>query len=298
MSSTRPPRRGWCSASRRPCTPAGSPHDGAARHQGRRSHRARHHRPLRCRRHRSGHDHDRPAEAPGVGVRRHVPAGWRRRGWRLRRVTTVLPTDVLTVGDDMYLHVMVCRELGNVRWTELHRSRDGGRTWRPTGTRWPADLHGGLFQMLTWERGTDGWVYALTTGFQRAHGLLLHRVPETALTDPAAWQAWGLDGDRWGWGNPPTLVLDGKFGELSLRRMPDDGCWLLSTFDDGHYRIDVRVLDGPTADLHVAPLATVMRGCGWDGEDHARGHVAQLYGGGGRAPAALCRVCPRAGNKE
>ena len=214
-------------------------------------------------------------------VVRYVHHGWRRWGRRLRRVTTILPTDVLTIGDDMYLHVMVCRELGNVHWTELHRSRDGGRTWQPTGTRWPADLHSGLFQMLTWERGADGWVYALTTGFQRAHGLLLHRVPETALTDPAAWQTWGLDGDRWGWGNPPTLVLDGRFGELSLRRVRDDerDRWLLSVFDDDRYRIDVRVLDGPTADLHVAPLATVLRGCGWDGEDHARGHVAQLYGG-------------------
>jgi hypothetical protein len=214
---------------------------------------------------------------------RYLHHGWRRWGLRLRRVTTVLPTDVLTVGSDMYLHVMVCRALGDVRWTELHRSRDGGRTWRPTGTRWPADLHDGLFQMLTWERGGDGWVYALTTGFQRAHGLLLHRVPEAAVADPAAWETWGLDGGRWGWGHPPTLVLDGRFGELSLRRVPaaaeGDERWVLSAFDDGNYRIDVRVLAGPTADLHVAPVATVLRGCGWEGEDHAGGHVAQLYGG-------------------
>jgi hypothetical protein len=172
---------------------------------------------------------------------------------------------------------MVCRELGNVRWTELHRSRDGGRTWRPTGTRFPADLHGGLFQMLTWERDGAGWVHALTTGFQRAHGLLLHRVPETALTDPAAWQSWGIAGGRWGWGHPPTPVLDGRFGELSLRRVGER--WLLSAFDDGNYRMDVRVLDAPTADLHVAPRATVLRGCVWEDEDHARGRVAQLYGG-------------------
>ena len=76
-------------------------------------------------------------------------------------------------------------------------------------------------------------------------------------------------------------MLDGRFGDLSLRRVRDDerGRWLLSVFDDDRYRIDVRVLDGPTADLHVAPLASVLRGCGWDDEDHARGHVAQLYGG-------------------
>jgi hypothetical protein len=210
-------------------------------------------------------------------VVRYRHGGWQRWGRQVRRVTTVLPTDVLTVGDTMYLHVMVCRELGNVRWTELHQSRDGGRSWRPTGTRFPADLHDGLFQMLTWERGTDGWVYALTTGFQRAHGLLLHRVPETELTDPGSWQTWGLVDDRWAWGHPSTVVLPGRFGELSLRRVDDR--WVLAVFDDGNYRMDVRVLDAPTADLHVAPRATVLRGCVWEDEDHAGGRVAQLYGG-------------------
>ncbi|OLS97427.1 hypothetical protein BJF90_09730 [Pseudonocardia sp. CNS-004] len=212
---------------------------------------------------------------------RYLHHGWRRSGLRLHRVTTVLPTDVITVGRDMFLHVMVCRELGNVRWTELHRSRDGCRTWRPTGTRWPADLHDGLFQMLTWERGTDGYVYAFTTGFQREHGLLLHRVPEGGLTDPAAWQTWGIADDRWGWGNAPTIVLPGRFGELSLRRVPaDEGeRWVLVAFDAGQYRMDVRILHGPTADLHRAPMATVLRGCHWDHEDHGCGHVAQLYGG-------------------
>lgn len=206
----------------------------------------------------------------------------RRDGWRLRRVSTVLPTDVITVGDTVYLHVMVCRGLGRVRWTELHASRDDGATWRPTGTRWPGDHHGGLFQMLTWERGGDGWVYAFSTGFQRAHGLLLHRVPEDALGTPSAWQGWGSDGDTWGWGRPPTEVLPGRFGELSLRRVPDPvggERWLLAAFDEGGYRIDVRVLDSPTADLHQVPPTTVLHGCGWDEEDHAQGRVAQLYGG-------------------
>lgn len=206
----------------------------------------------------------------------------RRDGWRLRRVSTVLPTDVLTVGDTMYLHVMVCRGLGNVRWTELHASRDGGETWRPTGVRWPGGHHDGLFQMLTWERGTDGWVYAFSTGFQRAHGLLLHRVPQDRVTTASAWEGWGWDGRTWGWGRPPTEVLPGRFGELSLRRVPGaDGTsrWVLVAFDEGGYRIDARVLDSPTADLHRVPPTTVLHGCGWDDEDHAAGRVAQLYGG-------------------
>jgi hypothetical protein len=201
----------------------------------------------------------------------------RQHGVRWRRLTTVLPTDVITVGDTMYLHVMVCRELGNVRWTELHRSRDHGRSWHPTGVRWPADHLDGLFQMLTWERGDDGYVYAFSTGFQRSQGLVLSRVPEVLIADRGAWETWGFDGSTWDWGRSPTEVLPGAFGELSLRRI--DGRWVLVAFDAANYRIDVRLLTSPTADLHTAPCATVVQGCDWDGEDHEHGLVAQLYGG-------------------
>jgi len=208
-----------------------------------------------------------------VRYRHHGVRRWR---WRVRRVTTVLPTDLITVGDALFLHVMVCRELGNVRWTELHRSLDNGVTWRPTGTRWRADHLGGHFQMLTWERD-GGYVYAYTTGFQRDKGLLLSRVPETAVTDVRAWETWGLTADGWGWRRQATVVLPGRFGELSLRRVEDR--WVLVLFDDGNYRMDVLVLDSPTADLHTAPRATVLQGVGWGDEDHDAGRVAQLYGG-------------------
>jgi hypothetical protein len=202
--------------------------------------------------------------------RRYAGAWW--------RVTTVLPTDVIAIGDTLYLHVMVCRELGTVRWTEIHASRDNGVSWRPTGVRWPGDHHGGLFQMLTWERGDDGYVYAFTTGFQRAHGLVLHRVPEDRITTPSAWRSWGFtEADGWAWDRPPTVALPGAFGELSLRRVQDR--WLLSAFDAGNYRIDVLDLDSPLDDLHTARRTTVLHGCGWDDEDHAAGRVAQLYGG-------------------
>ncbi len=210
-------------------------------------------------------------------VVRYRHHGIRRWGRRIRRVTTVLPTDLITLGDEMFLHVMVCRELGDVRWTEVHRSRDNGVSWRPTGVRWPADHLDGHFQMLTWERGEDGYVYAFSTGFQRDKGLILSRVPADRVLDVDAWEPWGLAGDGWGWGRAPTVVLPGRFGELSLRRVEDR--WVLAMFDDGNYRMDVLVLDSPVADLHTAPRATVLQGVGWDEEDHAAGRVAQLYGG-------------------
>lgn len=201
-----------------------------------------------------------------------------------KKVITKLPTDVLCVGGVLYLHVMVCRELGNVHWTELHQSVDNGLTWQPTGTRWPGALHGDLFQMLTWSCGDDGFVYAFTSSFRRENGLLLHRVPQDALTDPAAWQSWGDAG----WGTPPVVVVPGRFGELSLRWVQDR--WLLAAFDEEHYRMDVFALGPPAQGPCVTARSTVLQGCSWDAEDHARGHVAQLYGGyilPGSTPADL-----------
>jgi hypothetical protein len=210
-------------------------------------------------------------------VVRYIHNGVRRWGRQFRRVTTVLPTDLITLGDAMFLHVMVCRELGNVRWTEVHRSRDNGVRWRRTRARFRSDHLDGYFQILTWERGDDGYVYAFSTGFQRDKGLILQRVPEPRVLDVDAWEPWGLTADGWGWGRGPTVVLPGRFGELCLRRVEDR--WVLVMFDDGNYRMDVMVLDSPVADLHTAPKATVLKGVNWDDEDHAAGRVAQLYGG-------------------
>ena len=201
-----------------------------------------------------------------------------RSGFAWRQISPVLPTDLITVGDDVFLHVMACRGLGNPRATELHVSHDGGRTWDPAGCRWPGAHLDGLFQMLTWEVDAAGeWVYALTTGFQRDRGLLLQRVRPDRLADATAWEGWGWDGATWDWGRTPTEVLPGAFGEMSLRRVPaaaGRAGWLLRVLDAGHY-----LLDHPTANLHTAPRATLVHGCGWGDEFHGAGRVAQLYGG-------------------
>ncbi len=190
-------------------------------------------------------------------------------------VGTVLPTDSLVIGKRIYLHVMVCQELGKVHWTEIHVSEDNGRTWRHTGTNIPGDKWDGRFQMITWETGDDGFVYVYSTGFQRDKGIILSRVPKGKITDPDAYEPWGVSKNRRGWGNDPTEILAGRFGELNLRRIEDR--WILTFFDAGRYRIDSLVFQTPTADLLAAPRTTVCQGGAWDGESDTV--VAQLYGG-------------------
>ncbi|MET9802376.1 DUF4185 domain-containing protein [Streptomyces sp. NPDC006368] len=189
--------------------------------------------------------------------------------------STVVPSDVITLGDTVYLHAMVNKGLGTVVRTEIWRSDDSGATWVHTGAVFPPGLHGGMFQLLTWALGDDGHVHVLSTGFQRDKPVILHRVRPERLTDPAAYEPWGLAGGSWAWGNPPTPVLDGRFGEMCLR--PLDGRWLLTWFNEGDYRIDGLVADHPASDLRAAHRRTLLWGTAWGQEDDT--HVAQLYGG-------------------
>jgi hypothetical protein len=189
--------------------------------------------------------------------------------------STVLPSDVITIGDTIYLHVMVNKGLGNVVWTEIWRSDDNGATWVHTGAKFAPNLHGGLFQLITWGEGNDGYVYVYSTGFQRDKPIILQRVRSNQLTDINAYEGWGYANGAWNWGNPPTPILEGKFGELCLR--PLGGKWVLTWFNAGDYRIDGIIMDTPTSNLYTAYRQTLIWGGQWGKEDDS--HVAQLYGG-------------------
>ncbi|UFU06002.1 DUF4185 domain-containing protein [Ruania halotolerans] len=190
--------------------------------------------------------------------------------------TTVIPSDVITIGGTMYLHAIVNGpHFGAVRWTEVWQSTDSGATWQHTGLTFPGDKDGGYFQCITWGQGNDGYVYLFATGFQRDKGIKLYRVPETQITNGAAYQPWGWNGSHWVWGATATEVLPGGFGEMCLR--PLGGKWLLTYFNAQDYRIDAMVLNTPTDNLHTAAKTTLLWGGEWGSESHS--HVAQLYGG-------------------
>ncbi|MFI6937663.1 DUF4185 domain-containing protein [Streptomyces sp. NPDC050418] len=189
--------------------------------------------------------------------------------------STVLPSDVITVGGSMYLHVMVNQGLHNVVWTEIWRSDDSGAHWYHTGAKFAPDAHGGLFQCLSWGQGNDGWIYVYSTAFTRSRPIILTRVRADRIADPGAYEPWGYRNGAWGWGNPATPVLEGKFGELCLR--PLGGKWVLTWFNAGDYRIDGMIMDYPTSNLYTAHRRTLIHGGEWGQEDDS--HVAQLYGG-------------------
>ena len=237
-------------------------------------------------------------------------------GWTRSGISTVIPSDLLCIGDTVYLHAIVNRGFGNVVWTELWRSDDCGITWTTMGeqARFPGGLHDGYAQCWSWDYDPeDGWVYVVSTGFQRDKGIILRRVRPEHLGRPEQYRAWGRTDGRWSWGRDATPITpDGEtWGELTFRRVAA-GQWILGGFASSRYALGYRVLDTPTgaseatgegstgaseatgecsAPLSALPLQIPMTGTSWGRERHAEGRVAQLYGGyvlpGSRVDVAL-----------
>jgi hypothetical protein len=218
------------------------------------------------------------------GDPRYARQLWRYRhstgGGLLRRgISTVIPSDLLRVGDDLFLHAIVNRGLGNVVWTEIWRSADNGLTWANLGGKFPASLHQGHGQCWSWDFDPhDGWIYVVSTGFQRNKGVILQRVRPQHLAKPDRYDGWDPTTRRWGVAPAPITPPGETWGELSLRRL-SPGHWILGGFASSAYALGFRTIAAPTDDLTRVPLQRPIVGCGWDDEDHAGCRVAQLYGG-------------------
>jgi len=202
-----------------------------------------------------------------------------RRGLLRRGISTVIPSDLLRVDDTLYLHAIVNQGFGNVVWTEIWRSDDNGVSWRNLGesARFPAALYGGYAQCWSWDYNPeDGWVYVVSTGFQRNKGLILRRVRPEHIGDRTHYLGWG----NGTWGREVTVITpeEETWGEISLRRL-DCGTWVLGGFLSSSYALGYRTITTPTADLSRIPVQRPVLGCSWEAEDHDGCRVAQLYGG-------------------
>lgn len=190
--------------------------------------------------------------------------------------STWLPSDAITIGSRMYLHYTVNKGLGNVRWSQIAYSDDNGENWTISDARFDGGEDGGLRQLWTWERGLDGFVYVMSTKFiTRDRGIIMYRVPDDKILDRNAYVPWGFRDGQWGWGNPATPILEGKAGELCLRRVENK--WVLSWFNAGEYNITIKVFDSPTSNLYTAKTYQPIKGGAWGAENDTT--VAQLYGG-------------------
>ncbi len=204
-------------------------------------------------------------------------------GWTHGGISTVIPSDLLRVEDSLYLHAIVNRGFGTVIWTEIWTSADGAISWQHMGekAKFPGPLHNGYAQCWSWDYDPDdGWVYVVSTGFQRDKGIILRRVRPGNIGDMWKYTGWGYANNQWAWGNEPTPITPGgeTWGELCLRRL-ERGKWILGGFLSSKYALGYRTIDSPTANLYDAPIQMPVTGTAWATEDQANCRVAQLYGG-------------------
>ena len=113
--------------------------------------------------------------------------------WKGGGYSTVLPADAITIDGRLYLFAMVNRGLHNVLWTEINYSDDCGDTWHDAGpdARRLGSANDGHQQLVTWEHDPDsGWVYVITSAFNRRENAYLYRVRADDLLDRSAWHPW------------------------------------------------------------------------------------------------------------
>jgi hypothetical protein len=167
--------------------------------------------------------------------------------------STVLPTDFIKIGEWWYVHVMVCRGLGNELWTEWQRSRDLVN-WEWLTKVQPPQPNG---TMLTFDVFGDSVFIFGTGGLARSKPIWGWKCPVDAFPHLDVWQPLNN-------GNP---VLVGGFGELCFRNVA--GRAVLSYFDAFGYKMSARMQSRPDNSWATVPEFTYTTGL----------ETPQCYGG-------------------
>lgn len=171
---------------------------------------------------------------------------------------TVIPNDGITIRETgqqivSYMSVLNWDVVGpegprwNTNYAGLAVSDDGDHFTR-TPAQWPNDeTNTDPFQMWSMQRDGD-WVYVFSVRAGRQDGpMMLRRVPWDRMLEPAAYEGWGRRGSTWSWGVPCSPILEGRFGEPSVRRLAD-GTWAMAYLNCVSGDIVTRTADGPTGE--------------------------------------------------
>lgn len=99
---------------------------------------------------------------------------------------------------------------------------DDGNNFIRTSLKWENNPdNSDPFQMWTMQRdGEYVYIFSVRSGRQRGP-MMLRRVLWQRVFYPEEYDCWGAIGTVWGWGNPCTPILEGVFGEPSVRKLGD-----------------------------------------------------------------------------
>ena len=192
-----------------------------------------------------------------------------------RRVNdkTLIPSDVINIGGVLYMHGTWHVPFGTVVSSEVWESTDQGKTWTSVGVA-PGDYLDGMTQLLTWDKGPDGFIYIMSTKFGRKSPVFMFRARPEDIAHPGNWQGFSSEG----WGKKAEAILDESVqaGELNLRYI--DGHWVLAMFNEKTLAVEVRISDKLETSWEDVPVATIAKNGPWENAQSPL-NWSQPYGG-------------------
>ncbi|MET3943424.1 DUF4185 domain-containing protein [Corynebacterium mucifaciens] len=186
---------------------------------------------------------------------------------------TLIPSDVINIDGVLYMHGTWHEPFGTVTSAQVWRSYDQGKTWKAIG-RIPGNDHNGMTQLLSWDKGPDGYVYAVSTKFGRDSPVYMFRFKPEHIATPGNWESYSSQG--WGTDAEPILAEKVKAGELNLRYI--DGHWVLVMFNLATEAVEVRISDKLETDWEQVSVATIAKNGPW-ADPQTPMNWSQPYGG-------------------
>jgi hypothetical protein len=166
---------------------------------------------------------------------------------------TVIPNDGISFPETgrqliSYMSIANWNSVGGAQWKTNYAGlaySDNGNDFIRTNLQWSNNAQNAdPFQMWTMQRWNN-YVYVFSVRSGRQNGpMMLRRVPWDQMFTPTAYEGWGFDGSNWGWNRPCTPILNGRFGEPSVRRL-NDGTWVMAYLNCATGNIVTRTASGP-----------------------------------------------------
>ena len=189
--------------------------------------------------------------------------------------STLIPSDVINVDGTLYLHGTFHAPFGTVVSSNVWKSDDGGKTWKEISST-PGNHMRGMTQLISWDNGPDGYIYATSTKFGRESPVYLWRFKPEDIDKPGNWEGYSAQIDDWSNHAEPILKNNVKAGEMCLRYI--DGHWVLVMFNEDSQDVEVRISETLGRNWDNVRVAKIARNGSWDNEQTPL-NWSQPYGG-------------------
>ncbi|SDL63846.1 protein of unknown function [Corynebacterium mycetoides] len=187
---------------------------------------------------------------------------------------TLIPSDIINIDGTLYMQGMWNKGIGNVQRTEIWKSTDYGRNWTSVG-KTSTSYMGGMGDLISWERGQDGYIYVVSSSFKRDHPVYLSRFQLEDIGNRSKWELYNPSTGVWSSSGTPILKDNVQAGEMNLRFI--EGHWVLAMFNEETLQIEVRISDTLAQDWSAVPIAVIARNGRWQ-EEQTPLNFSQPYG--------------------